>query len=226
MTDQKVTDLTAATLPLSGDEEVYLVQGAADRRVAARLLGGELAGSVAGSYGDIISGSSSSLAVNLATLASGNNRLDLGPFTPARTFRTLSVGSTFTAGNAGRFFRVVCYEGDADGLPGALAWVTGDIEAPAAGWHSEARDYTFVRGRLYWLGIWTNSLGMTIRAAVTTSLPAIGLASDDPLASTYATMFRRTVTFADPAPNPWAPNLTELAGGSRHIVRWQTQALP
>jgi hypothetical protein len=225
MTDQKVTDLTAATLPLSGDEEVYVVQGAADRRVAVRSLGGELPGSIAGSYQDMISSSASSLAVNLATLAVGSNRMDLGPFTPARTFRTQSVGTVVTATGAPQI-KIVCYAADAAGLPDELLWVTDAIDADTAGYVSDALDFTFVRGRLYWIGVWTSSIGATLRAAPTTNLPAISLSGNAPDASVYATMFRRVVTFADPPPDPWVPDLGELVTGSRHIIRWQTQALP
>lgn len=52
MTDQKVTDLTAATTPLSGGEVLYVVQGGADRQVSAQdvanLGGGASWGAITG----------------------------------------------------------------------------------------------------------------------------------------------------------------------------------
>lgn len=206
MTDQKVTDLTVASLPLAGDEVLYLVQGAADRKVAARELRPVGIGSLAGSYTTHQAGQGRG-ASNLSTAAQSINRIEAQPFIPTTDFEIDRVGLVVTT--AGSDLKIALYESTPEGLPGELIWETGVLSGASTGYVDEARSYAFRRGRLYWLA--TRAAGaVTLRGAVVASLISIGLAAGAETATAQATCFRRVVTFADPAPDPFVPVAAEL----------------
>jgi hypothetical protein len=161
MTDQKVTDLTLATLPLSGDEEVYLVQGAADRRLAVSEIG---ACWPPIPTGQVLDAATLAVGTTAGTVTNGvtvTARLFVLPFTAKGTFRTIRAGvQVVIAGTSGSRWRLAVYDSD-----GALIVETAEGALDATGLQLVDLDHTFLKGRLYYLGVRFSVSGASVKIA-------------------------------------------------------------
>jgi len=156
--------------------------------------------------------------VNHSTLASAANRMDLYPFSVARSFEIDRLGlSVSAASTAGGLAKMVIYDADTDGQPTDVLYEGGTVAIDATGLSEETMSFTFQPNKLYWLGVRTSAVA-TFRALAQSNLRMIGPLSAGN-AVNYFTTVRRTVTFADPAPDPWTFTAAELVVGSQLSIR-------
>lgn len=135
-----------------------------------------------------------------ATLAGAANRIDLAPYYTSVSLPIDRIGVAVSTGVASALAKVVIYSADASGWPGALLYESGNLDCATTGMKEATLDFTFTSGTIYWLGV-RHSSTATIRAINVSSAVNLGLTSAT--ASNYATILRRTVTFASAAPDPW-----------------------
>lgn len=223
MADQKISDLTPATLPLAGTEEVPLRVGSANRRVPVRELGLDLPGYCVGGYYDQCANSGTGGA-NISTTAGAANRFDLFPFPCSQSVRIEEIGISVTGLVAGANIKIAVYESGADGLPSNLLFETANISATSNGYNSETRDFTFVRGKLYWLGI-RHSANATLHGQAVGNCRVIGRGGNSPIGTVQGTVFRRVLTFATPAPATYTADPSELASTTVPSILFKVRSL-
>lgn len=216
MADQKISDLTLATLPLVGTEETVLRVASDNRRVAVRELIPLGIGQIAGEYFTHQAGQGRG-ATNMSTASQPANRIELQPFIPQTDLEIDRVGIVTTTGASGAVAKVCLYGSTDRGVPGALIWQSGDLATDATGFVEEVRSYTFERGRLYWLGVRT-SISVTLRGTLVAGLIPIGLAGAPASSIAVATCYRRTIAYADPAPSPFVPIGSELISAAQPAI--------
>lgn len=110
MTDRKISELPAASLPLVGTEQVPIAQGGETRRVNAAVLGGVSTGRVSGSY-------FSTTPMGGAGETPTANRMRLFPYTPERaiTIQRFQIRTHNTPGASN--FALAIYDCGESGLP-------------------------------------------------------------------------------------------------------------
>lgn len=136
-----------------------------------------------------------------ATLAGAANRIDLAPYYTSVPLTIDRIGCSVSTGVTGANIKIVIYSSDANGWPDALLYESGDLSAASSGAMAEATlSFSFSSGVQYWVGV-RHSSTATLRTINVSSAVNLGLTSST--ASNYATILRRTVTFANAAPNPW-----------------------
>lgn len=135
-----------------------------------------------------------------STLAGAANQIDLAPYYTSVTLPIDQIGAAVSTAVASSQFKIVIYDADASGWPNNLLYETAALSSAATGYFSETLSFTFQSGRIYWLGIRKSSTA-TFRTINVSSAVNFGLTSSS--ASNYATILRRTVTFANAAPDPW-----------------------
>jgi hypothetical protein len=146
-----------------------------------------------------------------STLAGAAGRIDLAPFYTSIPLRINQIGVAVSTPVAAAQGKCLIYSSDANGWPDALEFVGGSaLDFATTGYKSHAVDFTFDNGRQYWLGVWQSSTA-TLRTIATTSAANLGLNSVT--GTSYSTVLRRIVAFADPAPDPWAFADSELTAG-------------
>lgn len=139
-------------------------------------------------------------ASGAATLAGAANRIDLSPFYTSAPMTIDQIGVAVSTGAAAAQGKVVIYASGATGWPSTLFFESGALDFATTGFKSETLDFTFQSGTQYWVGV-RHSSTATLRAVAIASSPNIGLLTS--AATTYGTVLRRTLTFADPAPAVW-----------------------
>lgn len=110
---------------------------------------------------------SNGLTGALGVLASAAGRQDIAPFLASRAFSINQVAisvSTGVAGNAA----VLIFESDANGRPTNIVLQSPNMSTAAAATVTAAVSFSFVAGRLYWIGSWTSSTA-TLRVFANTS---------------------------------------------------------
>lgn len=136
-----------------------------------------------------------------STLAGAANRVDMAPFYTSATLRIDQIGVAVSTAVASALGKIVIYGSDANGWPSTLLYEgSSDLDFSTTGYKSHTLDFTFNSGTQYWLGIRSSSTA-TIRAINTSS--AVNLGVNGSSGSNYFTVLRRTITYADAAPNPW-----------------------
>jgi hypothetical protein len=75
-------------------------------------------------------------------------------------------------------------------------------------------DPSFIKGTLYWLGIWSSSTA-TYRSIQLSNALIIGGIGAAGITTTYGTVIRRTVSFASAAPDPWVFSSGEITNNIR-----------
>ena len=158
------------------------------------------------------------------TLAGAANRIELAPYYTSTRLRIDQIGVAVSTQGAGVLGRVVIYGSDSDGWPNALLYEgDSDLDFGSTGYKSHTLDFTFDSGRQYWLGIRCSGIA-TIRAVNVSSAVNLGLSNS--IASNYATLLRRTVTFANPAPDPWVfTNSDRISNVGPPSIRFRAAAL-
>lgn len=155
----------------------------------------------------------------LTTIAGVANRIQLHPcfalFSAVGSPVTLNLSimvTTLVAGNA----KIVVYAADpVTQVPTTLLGVSGLLSTGTVGVKTAAVALagitSLLAGTRLWVGVWTSSTA-TCRAvslASAYSFGGVGTASG----ASFGTVLRRTVTFANPAPNPWVYSAAELTLG-------------
>lgn len=135
-----------------------------------------------------------------ATLAGAANRIDLAPYYTSVTLAIGRIGVAVSTAVASALAKVVIYSSDADGWPDALLYESGNLDCGTTGMKEATLDFTFASGVQYWVGV-RHSSTATLRTINVSSAVNLGLTSSS--AANYATILRRTVTFANAAPDPW-----------------------
>ena len=227
MPDAKISELTAATLPLTGSELVPIVQSGASKKaavsdvrdVALRAEVEAARGSrsslglristisnfaspnaisfIVGNYYD-----GSFHAANPATLAGVANRLDLGPFYNSEPLRIDEIGVSVSTAVAGALARCCIYSAGADGLPlDKLFEGASDLDLSTTGFKAHSIDFTFDNARTYWLGVLQSGTA-TLRAIPTTNAVNFGGGGGGGgNFQQYASVVRYTQTYASALPS-------------------------
>jgi hypothetical protein len=97
-------------------------------------------------------------------------------------------------------FKIVIYGSNAAGWPDALLYESADLSAAAAAFSEATLSFTFAAGVRYWVGIRKSSTA-SFRTVPTSSCLNLGLLSNN--ATSYASILRRTLPYAAPAPANW-----------------------
>lgn len=146
-----------------------------------------------------------------STLAGAANRIDLAPYYTSVPLSIDLIGVAVSTAVAAALGKVVIYSSDANGWPDALLFESGNLDFSTTGYKSEALTFTFSSGVQYWVGV-RHSANATLRSINVSSAVNLGLTSST--ASNYATILRRTVTFANAAPDPWTFTNTDRAANT------------
>lgn len=149
-------------------------------------------------------------ALAATTLAGAANRIELYPYIPQVSFSIDRISCYVTTGVAAAQVKLVIYDSDANGYPGALLYESAALAAATTNAIAEATmSQAFVAGHIYWVGV-RHSSTSTLRAIALGAAPAFGTSSTG---NAYYTVLRRTLTFATAATNPWAfLNADRVAG--------------
>lgn len=137
------------------------------------------------------------------TLAGAANRIELYPYIPQVSHSIDRISCYVTTGVASAQVKLLIYDSDANGYPGALIFESGALAAATTNAIAEATispSQAFVAGHVYWVGV-RHSSTSTLRAVALGSCPAFGTTSTG---TAYYTVCRRTLAFATAAPSNWA----------------------
>lgn len=187
-----------------------------DRRVdvVSNFASPNAGGIIAGQYYDNCFHGSAS-----GTLAGTANRMDLAPFYTSVPLTIDMIGCSVSTAVAASLFKIVIYDSGPDGWPNALLYESGDLSGAAAVFVSAALAFTFDRGKIYWVGV-RHSSTCTLRTVAVAAAVNLGLTANN--ASNYATVLRRTLAYATPAPNPWGfVNADRVANVTPPSVRFR-----
>lgn len=144
------------------------------------------------------------------TLAGVADRIDLAPFFVPLNFTVDRIGvavSTLVASAQGK---CVVYSSNSSGLPTNLIKETAALDFGTTGYRYENWTYTFQKNICYWVGV-RHSSTATLRTIALTSAMSLGLPSAT--GTNYNSLLRRTLAFANAAPNPWNFTATDLVAG-------------
>lgn len=136
-----------------------------------------------------------------STLAGAANRIDLAPYYTSVQLPIDQIGCSVSTAVAGALFKIVIYSADSNGWPDALLYESTDLSGAATGYAFEAVSFTFSSGVQYWVGV-RHSSTCTLRTINVSSAVNLGLTSST--AANYATILRRTLTYATAAPSTWS----------------------
>jgi hypothetical protein len=134
---------------------------------------------------------SNGLNGTLGTLASAANRQDIAPFLAARSFSIDQVAISVSTGVAGNAC-VLIFESDANGRPTTLALQSPNMSTATAATVTATVSFSFVAGRVYWIGRWTSSTA-TLRVFANTS--AFSLTWTTAATPVQQAVLRRTETY-------------------------------
>lgn len=148
----------------------------------------------------------------VGTLIGAANRIDLAPYYTSETFSINQIGCAVATAVAGSLFKVVIYASDADGWPGAKLYESGDLSGAAVAYVSENLAFEFKSGTKYWLGV-RHSSTCTLRTVLVANTYNLGLGSSG-AATVQATIVRRTIAYATPAPASWSFVKTDLVSNT------------
>jgi hypothetical protein len=155
---------------------------------------------------------------NATTLATGANRMELYPFVVNHDFEIDLMGVAVSAAVAASLVKLVIYDSDANGWPDALLYEGGDLDCSTTGYKSESLSFTFLKGVPYWVGMRTNA-NPTLRTTPLGNNKIIGGIVNGSNGTSYYTAIRRTVTYANAAPDPWVFTSSELINLTQISIR-------
>lgn len=215
--------LTFTTAPLTGDQ-VYVLYQKSSTNSDQVVMEGDVKGG-ANSLNDRLNTISNFASPNAGgtttgqfydnsfqgsasgALAGAANRIDLAPYYTSSTLAIDQLGVTVSTLIASAKGKVVVYGSGSNQWPDTLLYETGDLDFSSTGYKYESLTFTFQSGTQYWVGIHSSSTA-TLRTVAVASAANLGLTSST--ASSYATVLRRTLTYATSAPSPWNFVTTDL----------------
>lgn len=142
-----------------------------------------------------------------STVAGAANRCDLAPYYTSINLPIDQIGIACSTAVASAQAKIVIYDSDANGWPGELLYESGNLDLGTTGYKFASLTFTFQSGRQYWIGV-RHSSTATIRTINVSS--AVNLGVNGSNGSNYFTILRRTITYANAAPNPWTFVSTDL----------------
>lgn len=160
-----------------------------------------------------------------AIITGVGNRVELAPYYTSTVFTADQLGVNVTTITAGALGRIVVYGSDADGWPSTQLFEGAtSIDMGVLGYRFHAEDFVFQRGTQYWVGILTSSTarysGVNVSSAVNLGLTASN-------GTTYATILRRTITYASGTPATWVYNNAErIANAAPPSIRLRVKSVP
>jgi hypothetical protein len=95
-----------------------------------------------------------------------NNSMILNPFIPLNTFTISSIAVTTTNTSAGGKLKILIYSGDI-GYPNELLYQSSELLTDVAGLKTQLTSFTFVAGKVYFLGLIASSTAASISLAIT-----------------------------------------------------------
>lgn len=179
-------------------------------RVSEAMASPNVGGVISGRYYDNAFTASPS-----SNAAGGNNRVEMAPFLTARPLSVDRIGVSVATGVAGALGRCFIYDTGADGWPDQLLWeAADDLDQSAAAFveHVLTAPIALVPGMIYWLGHRHSVGASTLRGVPIGSAMSLGPVSA--ASNQYASMLRRTITFATPLPARWGFVEADLAGNA------------
>lgn len=136
-----------------------------------------------------------------STAAGAAGWLEVSPYYTSVGVRVDMIGVVVSTLVAAATARVVIYAAGADGWPSDLLYESAALDLSTTGYKSVSLDHTFEAGTQYWIGVHHSSTA-TLRGITQGSLPGLGLGTTSS-ATSYATVLRRTQTYASLAPTTW-----------------------
>ena len=123
-----------------------------------------------------------------------------------------------TTGVAATTCKLVIYTSDANGRASVLVYESATLSTATTSTFVEATlTQTFTAGVIYWIGV-RHSGAATLRAIALGSCAQLGMLTN--MAINPATVFRRTLTYATAATNPWSfVNTDRVAGITPTSIR-------
>ena len=214
VTQEAFDELEAEVADARGD------RGSLDRRIStiSNFASPNAGGIVVGSYYDnAFHGTANATLIGVA------NRLDLAPFYTSQPLRIDQIGTLVSTAATGTELKLVLYGSTDEGWPEDLLFESMPLSAATTGHKFDTLDFTFDSGRQYWLGV-RHSGAPTLRTLNLSTVVNLGCTSAT--AQTYFTLLRRTVPFADPAPDPWNFQPSDrLANTTPPAIRMRAAAL-
>lgn len=162
-------------------------------------------------------------AANSTTVAGSANRLEMSPFLTSQRMRIDQIGVAVSTLIAGSLMRCFIYSSGEDGWPEDLIFEGGsDLSGAAAVYVAHSLDYTFDKGRKFWVGV-RFSANTTVRAIPNSAMGNLGIQTS--AATAYNTQLRDTLAFATPLPAVWTFAEAQLAAGNPPSIRMRAIAL-
>lgn len=178
--------------------------------VAARI--GVISNFASPNAGGIVTGNYYDQAfhsANASTTACVANRMELFPYYTSVPITIDQIGVACSTAVASSNAKVVIYDVDANGWPDNLLLESTNLDCSTTGYKSYSTSFTFNSGTMYWVG-YRSSSTQTLRSIPATSSPNLGVNGSN--GTNYFSALRRTVTFANAAPDPWTFSSSELTG--------------
>ena len=135
-----------------------------------------------------------------STLIGAANRIDLAPYYTSVPLDIDQLGVAVSTAVASSTIKIVIYSSDSSGWPNTLLYETAALSTAATGYVFESLTFSFSSGVQYWVGV-RHSSTATLRTINVSSAVNLGLTSST--AANYATVLRRTLTYATAATSPW-----------------------
>ena len=140
-------------------------------------------------------------------LAGAANRMDIFPWVCPYDFASDLAAVNVTTAVASATGKIVLYEANpTTTYPASLLAESPVLDFSTVGAKTAALSYSFKAGNVYWLGIRHSSTAALSGWPLQSCLNING---QSPV-TTAASSVRRTVTFANAAPNPWVFNVAEI----------------
>jgi len=171
-------------------------------------------GLVSGSYYD-----AAPHAAGLSSIAGAAGRMELVPYYTSVDLPITEIGAIVVTSSAGQSGRVGIYSSDSGSWPDELLFEGSvNLDYGTTGYKSHSLSFTFEAGRQYWLAH-VHSSTVTLRGWSTTT--AYNLGPNGASSTSYFTLIRRIVTFADPMPSTWTFSSSELTSGTVPAIRFR-----
>jgi len=157
------------------------------------------------------------------TAAMAANRAELAPFYTNARLTIDQIGIAVSTAVAASLAKIVIYSTSSGGWPDVLLFEGTDLDCATTGYKFTDPAFTFESGVQYWIGVRSSST-QTIRTINTSSARNLGISGSNN--TTYYTVLRRTITYADAAPDPWVFASGELtAGATPPSIRFRVSAV-
>lgn len=149
----------------------------------------------------------------VTTVSGGTNSSYGVEFLPSETVTTANIGVYVTTGVAAATAKIAVYAtSTTTGVPTSLIYETGDLDVSTSSSYAyEAHTLTFYAGVKYVFVLRNKTNAVAYRAANTTAQHSMGLTTS--AASAFYTMFSRTMTYANPATDPYAYTSADRKNG-------------